>query len=742
MSTRWRNAEAKIKFVDREDIFDLPSYPIDMSFFLTLPHWNFDTAGIPYRGNPVVHDPTTITRYALAHWNQYLTTHNAYHQKIFLAQALWLVEHEEHIGDDAGGWPITFPHPKIQTEGRWLSALAQGNGVSVLVRAYQLTHDEVFLEVARRVVRTFECDILDGGVSTPVGSEGIFFEEVAVYPAAHMLDGFVLALFGLYDFVTLTGDTQIEALIHRSLTTMHSLLDEYDFGYWTCPDLLHRCLASSAHLALQAALLEGLAGYTGCEHCKALALRWKGYLNHFGPHLHYLISSCCSLFRHRLWQGVQTVIFPRFHTSPYLRVCVPITGFPVAGGTRAVLAAVDQAMAGSWQIEYLTQHVGSHVEGCSTHRFGTAQMHPWQFPAVWLYVLAGFRKLLSLMHRGANFHVILPQDGVFTAAFAVLAGKLAGVRVVCIDHGNLTLLKNLTYRAERLQALRMKDWSWPRRLLARLQYPGYWPSLSLMARVSARFVDHFLIPGVAGDGVEEACKSLGVQTSRITRFASMIDIDRYVAPDALAKASLREQSGIAADAIVVAMVCRLAPEKGIDIALEAISLALSTLSPAMRTRVCVVIAGDGPLRNHVEADILRRGLGRTFLLGGEASAAEVISLLSLSDIFLYTSTRGACLSMAVLEAMASGCAVLATTLPLANVHMLAEGRGITVPPGDAVETSKALVRLLNDPDLCHRMGKLARDYVAVRHSASEFRRVLRRATYWSAPGADLECREK
>jgi glycosyltransferase involved in cell wall biosynthesis len=98
--------------------------------------------------------------------------------------------------------------------------------------------------------------------------------------------------------------------------------------------------------------------------------------------------------------------------------------------------------------------------------------------------------------------------------------------------------------------------------------------------------------------------------------------------------------------------------------------------------------------------------------------------------------------MAVLEAMASGCAVLATTLPLANVHMLAEGRGITVPPGDAVETSKALVRLLNDPDLCHRMGKLARDYVAVRHSASEFRRVLRRATYWSAPGAGLECREK
>src|SRR5215469_745012 len=160
MSTRWRNAEAKIKF--REDIFDLPSYPIDMSFFLTLPHWNFDAAGIPYRGNPVVHDPTTITRYALAHWNQYLATNNTYHQEIFLAQAYWLATHETTIGVDAAGWPISLPHPDFQIEGLWLSALTQGNGISVLVRAYRLTKEEAFLEVACHAIRTFERDILDG----------------------------------------------------------------------------------------------------------------------------------------------------------------------------------------------------------------------------------------------------------------------------------------------------------------------------------------------------------------------------------------------------------------------------------------------------------------------------------------------------------------------------------------------------------------------------------------------------
>src|SRR5438552_157577 len=80
----------------------------------------------------------------------------------------------------------------------WLSALTQGNCVSVLVRAYQLTDEEIFLKVARRAIRSFELDIQNGGVSVFVGDDGIFFEEVAVSPAAHILNGYILALFGLY----------------------------------------------------------------------------------------------------------------------------------------------------------------------------------------------------------------------------------------------------------------------------------------------------------------------------------------------------------------------------------------------------------------------------------------------------------------------------------------------------------------------------------------------------------------
>src|SRR5215472_7345709 len=197
----------------------------------------------------------------------------------------------------------------------------------------------------------------------------------------------------------------------------------------------------------------------------------------------------------------------------------------------------------------------------------------------------------------------MPQDGVFTAAFAAIAGKLAGVRVVSMDHSTLTWARNRLYRAERIAEVRRKHWHWAFQRFVELMLQFYWPSLSVLERISARLVDHFLIPGVPGDEVGEACTLLGVQPSRVTRFASMIDIWRHIVFDAGSRKNMREEKGIAADSIVVAIICRLAPEKGLRVAMEGISHALSLCSPEVRARIHVIIAGDGPEREQLEEDI-------------------------------------------------------------------------------------------------------------------------------------------
>jgi glycosyltransferase involved in cell wall biosynthesis len=728
MLTQQNMSENNREQIGRRYTIDLSPYPIDVSSLFSFSHCTFDASGVPYRMNPVGYHPTTIAHYALVQWNEYVTTGAEDRRKDFLSQANWLIEHEVRIGEDASGWPISFPHPDVPTGRSWLSASAQGSILSVLLRAYQLTGEEIFLATVHRVVRNFERDILDGGVSAPVGTDGVFFEEAAVYPAAHTLSGFIFALLGLYEYVAMSGDNQIEKLIHRSLATLHKLFDEFDTGFWTHVDLLQRRLATPAHLALQTTLLEVLAACSGCEHCSTSASRWRGYHRRLESRLRYLIASRSASYCQAFWHWAQASLFPRSNADQVLRVCVPVTGFPVMGGIRTVLAGIAQVTSDIWRMEYLTQYIGPHPEGFAIHRFGLARMSPWQFPMVWLYFLAGLRKLISLMRHSAGYQAVLPQDGVFTAAFAALGAKIAGVRVVCIDHGNLTLLKSRAYRSERLKALATRHWLY--RLLGPLLYSCYWPSLYLLAWLAGRFVDQYLIPGVEGDGTEEICQHLGIPSSRITRYASIVEVDSYVVLDATFRARKREEKGLATDAIIISMVCRLTPEKGIGVALGAISLALSKLAPALSKRVRVIIAGKGPLRGSIEEDISRRGLSQTCALWGETTPSDVISLLSFSDIFLYTSTRGACFSMAVLEAMASGCAVVASTEPLANAYLLADGRGIAVPPADSRQTALALVHLIQDLELCRQMGDLARKYIVDNHSAEMFRRTLLRATRW------------
>lgn len=700
----------------------LTAYPVEVALLL-------DGATDTCHQKSEKYNSIAIGQYALYYWNQYIATGDRKYQEKFLIQAKWLVENVVPIDDTACAWPVIFSHPIARTGGPWLSALAQGCGLSVLVRAYQLTKEQVFIETAHRVVGIFERDILDGGVQSPLGGNGIFFEEIATYPASHQLSGCVFALLGLVDYVYLTQEIRIKQLIEQSLKTLQHFLEEFDLGYWTLASLLHRDLASPKHLQLQVILLDALAYSTGDTYYSILASRWRSYSRRGASIVRYKIAKGIHLLCVP-WGRIRHLFFPRQESTQVMRVCIPIVGFPVTGGTRAVLKSISQQMQGLWQMEYLTQHVGSNTEGFVIHLFGSRRMGPWQFPFVWLYFLAGCWRLLGLLRRGSGYQIICPQDGVFTSAFAALAGKLAGVRVVCMDHGNLTLLRSPAYRVERVAALKRKNWSPLRYFLARLRYVCYWPSLLFLARISARYTDHFLIPGIAGDGVEEACQSLGIPASHITRFASTIDADHYTQLDPIARASRRQQNGIEAEGIVISIVCRLAPEKGLDTALEGIRCTLDRLRQDLRGRVRVVIAGDGPLRSYLEEQIHMRGLVQTVMLWGETSTSDIVSLLGMSDIFLYTSTRGACLSIAILEAMASACAVVASPLPMANISMLADGRGIIVPADDAKQTADALVRLVNDTELCRHMGQLARDYVKQHHNPAVFKRILLRTTLW------------
>ncbi len=730
------NPEGNIKSANRVRSSNLSPYPVDMSSFLALENSTLDTTGGLHPAYPIVHSPITIAQYTLAHWNQYLATGYEQYRKAFLTQANWLVEHQIKIAEDASGWPISSPSPVFYTKGSWLSAVAQGCGLSVLARGYQLTQDETFLEGARRVVHTFERDILDGGVSAPIGRDGVFFEEVATYPAAHTLNGLIFALIGLHDYAAIAGNSCMPQCFQHCKATLHNVFDEFDLGFWTRIDLLQRDLATPAQLAQQTMLLEALAGCTECSHCAEQASRWQRYQR--GPFslLRYELARHKALFKQVLLRRVRAVIMsqsPTANSRPVQRlcVCVPVTNHPAPGGVGTFLDRLAHVMGDRWQIEYVTQRIGSDAGERVMRQFGRAWMTPWHFPQIWLYMLLGVHKLLSLMHQGAKYGLIMPQDGVFTGAFAAFVGKLTGVRVVCFDHSALTWYKSRAYRVERRRYVDGRGWPWPFRRLVLLLLTFYWPSLHILARFATAQADHLLSPGVTGDEIDEICRDLQIPPSRVTRFNVTVGMQPYEALSAEERAALRASMNIPIDALVIAINVRLEMEKGLDISMESISRTLSALPPELRERVRVIIAGDGQLRGWLEDEIRQRKLSHVCWMMGNIPSKEVISLLAVSDISLHTSTRGVCMPAAVLEGMAAGCAVIASTEPLANVRVLAEGRGIVVPAGAVEQTSEALERLLRDTDLRDRMGKAAREYIALHHSVEAFRRVLLRASYWS-----------
>src|SRR5262245_14458291 len=161
-------------------------------------------------------------------------------------------------------------------------------------------------------------------------------------------------------------------------------------------------------------------------------------------------------------------------------VLVVSAAFPVAGGIRSVLAGLAAATEGWWHITYLTRHIGANPDHLPIVGFGRGNATNWQFPNVWLYVLAGFRALLRLARSGRRYRVILPQDGVSAGFFAALYGRLAGVRIVCMDHGALTVPYSDQFRRERVATIRRR--ALPARLAAHIRLACYWPTLRLMAR--------------------------------------------------------------------------------------------------------------------------------------------------------------------------------------------------------------------------------------------------------------------
>ncbi len=218
----------------------------------------------------IYHNPVTISLYALYLWDSFKQGERAAADSMLL-QARWLKNHNHR-----GAWIYPISVPRYSASPGWRSAMAQGLAISVFTRAYELTHElgyrDAALQAAAVLTRPIEAD----GCSH-FDQQGLpFLEEVAVNPPAHILNGAIFALWGLYDLESISN--AFNSFKDRALKRLTEELPRYDLGYWSGYDQMYQVPASRRYHLLHIAQLKVLHILTGEPIFRYYADKWQSYL--------------------------------------------------------------------------------------------------------------------------------------------------------------------------------------------------------------------------------------------------------------------------------------------------------------------------------------------------------------------------------------------------------------------------------------------------------------------------------
>jgi glycosyltransferase involved in cell wall biosynthesis len=214
--------------------------------------------------------------------------------------------------------------------------------------------------------------------------------------------------------------------------------------------------------------------------------------------------------------------------------------------------------------------------------------------------------------------------------------------------------------------------------------------LAALARLASAFV------AVSGP-IRDELLAAGIPAHLIRRIPNGVDTARFAPPRPAERAAARRALGLG-DGPLAVYAGRLSQEKGVDVLLDAWT------RPGRPRGATLCVVGDGPERPALAASTAALGAGPSVRL--EGAAADVTTWLRAADAFVLPSrTEG--LSLALLEAMASGLAIVATDVG-ATREAAGPGGALLVPPEQPEALAAALGAVLADPERAVALGRAAR----------------------------------
>ena len=221
-------------------------------------------------------EPTDLAQLALAWWEEVLL--GTPHAEEEFERLCVRIHSEGEEDGRATFWPFRDDVPKYGMRAPWYSAMAQGQMASVLVRAQQMFGDQ-YGDLALRAVEPLLGLDRHGLVAhTPDGP--VLEEGAPCRPPSHILNGWIFALWGLWDVATGLDDERALRLYEASLGCLIRMLPKYDVGWWTKYSLFPHPttdLAKPFYHRVHIAQAQALAGMTNQEEFSDAAERWARY---------------------------------------------------------------------------------------------------------------------------------------------------------------------------------------------------------------------------------------------------------------------------------------------------------------------------------------------------------------------------------------------------------------------------------------------------------------------------------
>ena len=208
-----------------------------------------------------------IFQYGLGAYDLYLKSGDKDMLEKAISCANWAIDNQQ----EDGSWQtFIFENPEHP-----YSSMAQGEGISLLLRAHISTGEYKYIQAADLAKNFMLRPIESGGTARYVG-EDIYLYEYTYEPL--ILNGWIFSIWGLYDYLLYTKDFETQKIFESTMASLEKKIKDFDIKYWSKYDDGKRICSPFYH-KLHIAQLKVMYDLTGKVIYNEYAHKWENYEN-------------------------------------------------------------------------------------------------------------------------------------------------------------------------------------------------------------------------------------------------------------------------------------------------------------------------------------------------------------------------------------------------------------------------------------------------------------------------------